>query len=449
VSSLCRECALPAALAHVPEVTAKDHDFWHPSNTLLTSYNALMTEGLRAATAPYCRPIEDSPDITPAVARTFDWFAAAAIGTWIACGLWPVGSIVSGRLTGVPAVLFVMMFAIYGAAVCIMLMLPRQQRQVRRWVPVTLTAVQSVTAIAINADTILYLNGSGMGLGLIVIVAAELPYFLRQRDTWAVIVVQTVVLTAVIGGTISWLELATFALASIGFQMFAAASSILLISEGRARTNLTRANAELSATRELLAETSRTSERLRISRDLHDTLGHHLTALSLQLDVAARLSEGSAVEHVRQAHAITRLLLSDVRDVVSTLRESSRVNLAEAIRTLALQPTNAQVHLDIPEALVLDDPSQAEALLRAVQEILTNVARHARATNLWIQLQPTDGGVALQARDDGQGAESVIWGHGLTGMRERFDEYGGHVDVTAVHGKGFELRAFMPMPRLA
>src|SRR5204863_1503702 len=96
-----------------------------------------------------------------------------------------------------------------------------------------------------------------------------------------------------------------------------------------------RANAELHATRALLVEDSRVAERLRISRDLHDTLGHHLTALSLQLEVASRLASGPAAERVTEAHAITRLLLGDVRDVVSRLRESSHFDVAAAIRTLA------------------------------------------------------------------------------------------------------------------
>src|SRR4030095_15871945 len=106
-------------------------------------------------------------------------------------------------------------------------------------------------------------------------------------------------------------------------------------SEAAARDELATVNRELLSTRALLAESSRVEERLRISRDLHDTLGHHLTALSLQLDVASRLTEGKAADHVRQAHAIAKLLLSDVRNVVSELRGSARVDITQAIRSLA------------------------------------------------------------------------------------------------------------------
>ena len=254
---------------------------------------------------------------------------------------------------------------------------------------------------------------------------------------------------AVLGDALTTVEGMTFFVAALGFQVFAASSSILAISEARARNDFARANAELTATRELLAENSRTSERLRISRDLHDTLGHHLTALSLQLDVATRLSEGRAAEHVQQAHAVTRLLLSDVRNVVSSLRESSKLNLADAIKALAIQPVEARVHLDLPESLIVEDAARAETLLRAVQEVLTNTARHACAQNLWIRLEPTGSGIMLTARDDGQGTNVVSFGNGLRGMKERFQEHGGRVDVESGAGAGFEVRAFLPVPSSA
>jgi signal transduction histidine kinase len=342
-------------------------------------------------------------------------------------------------------------FAAYGAALIGLLTFGRRSAHPPLAVPVTLAAVESLAALFMNVDTSRHLHGTGVGLGFLVIVAAQLPYFLGSAATWTWIVAQTALLIWLLGGVSNGaaIEMLTFAGAALGFQAFAAASSILALSEGRARTNLARANAELTATRELLAESSRTSERLRISRDLHDTLGHHLAALSLQLDVAARLSNGHAAEHVRQAHAITRLLLTDVRDVVSALRDDRRINFTEALRTLASQPMRAQVHLDMPDTLLVDEPARAEALLRAVQELLTNTARHADAAHLWIRLQSVDAGVTLVAPDDGQGTDAVAWGNGLTGMRERFEEYGGRVDVVSVRGNGFEVRAFMPLTRSA
>ena len=129
---------------------------------------------------------------------------------------------------------------------------------------------------------------------------------------------------------------------------------------------------------------SRVNERTRISRELHDLLGHHLTALSLNLEVAGHLSEGRAKEHVQQAHTLARLLLTDVREVVSQLREDGAIDLATALLPLAENVPALDIHMDIEEPLTVDDPERAHVLLRCTQEIITNAVRHAGARNLWI-----------------------------------------------------------------
>ena len=389
----------------------------------------------------------DSPSMTPAASRLFQWFNAAALATWLACGLWPLSAVVTGQFTGTPALVYVVGFLAYGGMLVAILTLPHRIHAPTAFT--LLLVATSITAIGLNSLTNNYLNGTGMGLGLLALVAASLPYFIAAAPTWIWIVVQTAGLFVVLRTDLTAVDSATFALAAIGFQVFLAASSMLAISEGRARSNFGRVNAELTATRDLLAESSRTSERLRISRDLHDTLGHHLAALSLQLDVASRLSEGKVAEHVQQAHAITRLLLSDVRNVVSSLRESSRLNLADSIRALIRQPIDASVHLAIPDTLIVEDPARAETLLRAVQEIITNTTRHAHARNLWIDLAEADGGIMLTSRDDGRGTDPIRPGHGLTGMKERFEEHGGRVDVRSGRGRGFHVQAFVPLPSSA
>lgn len=407
----------------------------------------METDALRSTDRGHIPAIADRPLLTPQASRSFRWFDIAAAVTWAACGLWPLSAALSGQFPGAPALAYVIAFVLNGATLAAILTLPRRVRVPHApQVYLLLLVVESATAVALNALTAVYLHGTGAGLGFLVIVAATLPYFFTARPTWIWIGVQTVAMFAFLGGALTTVEGMTFFIAALGFQVFAASSSILAISEGRARTNFARANADLTATRELLAENSRTSERLRISRDLHDTLGHHLTALSLQLDVAARLSAGKAAEHVQQAHAITRLLLSDVRNVVSSLRESSKLNLADAIKALAIQPVEARVHLNLLETLIVEDAARAETLLRAVQEVLTNTARHACARNLWIELEATGGGIMLTARDDGQGTKVVSFGNGLRGMKERFQEHGGRVDVESGAGAGFEVRAFLPLP---
>jgi len=131
---------------------------------------------------------------------------------------------------------------------------------------------------------------------------------------------------------------------------------------------------------------------------------------------------------------------------VSQMRETGRVDLAQAVKAVTSEHGMMKIHLDIPETLPIDEPDRAHALVRCVQEIVTNATRHGEAANLWIRIAAQPGGIALHARDDGRGAREVVWGHGLTGMRERFAELSGSIDVTAGSGRGFEVRGFMPRP---
>ena len=90
------------------------------------------------------------------------------------------------------------------------------------------------------------------------------------------------------------------------------------------------------------------------------------------------------------------------------------------------------------------DAAKAEALVRCVQEVITNTLKHATAGNLWITLAPVAGGMTIRAWDDGRGTQRFQPGIGLTGMRERFAQFGGEVEVTTNSGRGFALQAFVP-----
>ena len=85
-----------------------------------------------------------------------------------------------------------------------------------------------------------------------------------------------------------------------------------------------------------------------------------------------------------------------------------------------------------------------QTLVRCVQEIITNTARHASAANLWITITQRADGIDLQARDDGRGSSELHWGNGLRGMRERFEELSGTVDFSSKVGAGFRVDAFVP-----
>jgi signal transduction histidine kinase len=151
-----------------------------------------------------------------------------------------------------------------------------------------------------------------------------------------------------------------------------------------------------------------------------------------------------AKEHVEKARSLTKLLLSDVREVVSSMREGNTLDLAGALDALVKDIPKPKIHLSLPEDLGIDEVARAQVILRCVQEIITNTVKHAGAKNLWIELERTSGGIKVHARDDGKGSKEVQAGHGLSGMRERLEGLGGKLQVSSSPGQGFALDAWVP-----
>ena len=244
----------------------------------------------------------------------------------------------------------------------------------------------------------------------------------------------------------SWFEAFLQCAMYVGFSCVAFVSSLVAKQQADSREELRRLNSELRATRTLLTESSRMSERMRISRELHDLVGHHLTALSLNLEVASHLVHGAAQEHVRQAQTVAKLLLSDVREVVSQLREGDTIDLSAALKTLVDGVPGLNIHLDLPPRFAVDDPLRAQVLLRCAQEIITNTVKHASASNLWLRCERTETNeLAIHARDDGRGAAGFKQGNGLTGMRERLAQVGGRLNIDTHLDRGFALDAWLPL----
>ena len=231
----------------------------------------------------------------------------------------------------------------------------------------------------------------------------------------------------------------------LAVSLFAFISGVVALRQNQARDELRKVNSELRATQALLADNTRIAERVRIARELHDLVGHHLTALTLNLEVATHMVEGKALEHVQQAHSLAKLLLADVREVVSDMRIDDKVDLSAALRTLVTGMPEPRIHLDLPLEVALTDPVRAQVMLRCAQEMITNAVRHARADNLWLVLQHDGERVALNARDDGQGVKKVEWGNGLNGMAERLETLGGSLEIETKPGAGFRLHAWVPV----
>ena len=247
--------------------------------------------------------------------------------------------------------------------------------------------------------------------------------------------------------SLTWITLSSLCIYFL-FKAFTCGLIVVAKREGTMRLQQAQIIAEMKARLEFLAESSRMSERLRISRELHDALGHGLTALALHLEVA--LNETHPVEvasHVRKSQLVARGMLSDVREVVGSLRaKNENIDLSAVLDALVSDIPGLRVHLTKPASISLWNPELANILIRYVQEIITNTVKHAEARNLWLSMKIDDGMLRLTAADDGKGGYNVkTSGHGLAGMRERFHELGGNIEILHSSGPGFSVSAILPL----
>ncbi|AVP98990.1 sensor histidine kinase [Ahniella affigens] len=317
-----------------------------------------------------------------------------------------------------------------------------------RFVRVPLLMAMNLAAVAIS-----WFSQSGLSGILLLVIAGVLPWMLSSRAAtiWAILQNASLLpvflgLTDEFGEPIyGWFDAVLQSFLYLGFSSFTFATSVVAKDQAEAREEQRRLNSELRATRALLAESSRIAERVRIARELHDLVGHHLTVLTLNLEVASHLVSGQGQEKVRQAQSVAKLLLSDVREVVGQMREDAEIDLGAALKALTDGVPEPKVHLDLNDSLKIENPLFAHVLLRTAQELLTNCMRHAEARNFWLSLNQSKQRIELNAHDDGRGAEAISAGNGLSGMLERFQEVGGGLNWQTAPGKGFSIEAWIPL----
>lgn len=227
------------------------------------------------------------------------------------------------------------------------------------------------------------------------------------------------------------------------FHFFALLMMNQARSEQQARQELQQTHQQLLATQDLLMMASQQQERSRIARDLHDVLGHHLTALTINLQVAGHLTQGEAKAKVDQCHQIAKLLLSDVREAVSALREQQHFSIHQALDKLLTSVPGLQVNWTCPSDVELADVNVAQQLLLIVKEALTNTLRHSQASVFYLSIQPLDGMLQLDIYDNGTVAPHWKPGNGLTGMQERVAACAGSL-VWQVKDRHFYLQLTLP-----
>jgi signal transduction histidine kinase len=238
-------------------------------------------------------------------------------------------------------------------------------------------------------------------------------------------------------------------------SVLALAITVGLGRAGRLRVDL--ANARAEAVEEAAGRRS-SEERLRISRELHDIIGHSLGTIAVQAGVGRHLIDtdpGSAAEALDNIARISRDSLDEVRAVVAALRDEEPpyqpapglddlLELIEGVRA-----TGLAVELTLPDDLEAVPRQTGAAVYRITREALTNVIRHAAATNVSVRVDHRDGRVEVAIRDDGAGGcaggqPALGTGHGIAGMRERAEALGGSLSAGPSSDGGFLVAASLP-----
>ncbi len=303
-----------------------------------------------------------------------------------------------------------------------------------------LLAIEAMCAIAV----IWFSPRSGAAPVLLVVLMAQIAMLYPPRVTVAAAIALNTALYLLLreGGHREPLLATTL---YVGFQAFAALSSHYAKTAETARDMLVRVNADLLATRALMADSARDSERLRLARELHDVAGHKLTAMTLNLRVLA----GDPALRQRRELAITAQLatelLDDIRRVVQNSRGGDGLDLQTALFALAAPLPNLRLHLSIVDDVLVTDAAIAETILRLVQEALTNSARHARARTLSVQLTRDDRRLSIRIDDDGHVNGPITEGSGLTGMRERVAAINGTMTVSTNDCGALRIEAALPL----
>jgi signal transduction histidine kinase len=239
-------------------------------------------------------------------------------------------------------------------------------------------------------------------------------------------------------------------------------SSRLLYQLETSTHELEEAHAQLQQYAKEIEELAITRERTRLAREIHDTLGHYLTIITIQLETISKLQErdpARAHAEIEEARRVAAQCMQEVRTAVAALRPTGIANLdlKGALTQLGSEFRSAvpdtELTLDLETTLPAHSAELQLALYRAAQEALTNVRKHARAANVLLRLRYENEKVELMVRDNGQETMAADQfprqgsGFGLIGLRERIELLGGQVSYGPADPSGYRVTVSIRVPR--
>lgn len=239
-----------------------------------------------------------------------------------------------------------------------------------------------------------------------------------------------------------------------------AVSVVALVASSLIGVSVAERRREQQREQRLLADNAAADERVRIARELHDVVAHHLSVMVVQANVVAEAMPADEIAQLSVQAIVDsgRRALAEMRRILDVLRaheddgarprspQPGLAQLGALVHSVRLAGLQVEVRIEgserpLPEALDL-------SAYRIAQEALTNVLRHAHARSASVRITYTSRAVELQVTDDGVGTssdEAQGWGHGLSGMRERALLLGGEFSSGPANGRGFSVRAVLPL----
>jgi signal transduction histidine kinase len=269
---------------------------------------------------------------------------------------------------------------------------------------------------------------------LLVLIATLLPSMFTRRQSILLIIMITVAHFVLYYAYYDDSFSSSFLHVIIYFmlQVFGFSAIETVHREAKAKEDLAAINQELLATRFMLKASSQKQERLRISRDLHDVIGHQLTALSLNLEVAKHKVPEEFKPLLQENLQLAKTLLTDVRQVVKEMRDEEQFDLISSLTNLISQLPNCQLTVNAsPE---INSLRLKQQLMLCLQEGISNALRHGKANQFTLSSDKVDNRLVIELSDNGSAIAKnspSLFGSGLLGLNERLADFSGKVALIA------------------
>lgn len=211
-----------------------------------------------------------------------------------------------------------------------------------------------------------------------------------------------------------------------------------------------RANLELKSYIEVAEENAEIRERKRISREIHDTLGHALTGISAGIDAVLVLVDMDKESAKKQLHNLSEIVRQGIVDVRRSLNKMRPGALEELTLKASLQAlikpytkiANLTIELDYQWGEVDFEKTTEIVIFRAIEEAITNSIRHGQAQHIWLKLTHDETHYYVAISDNGRGCQNIKYGFGLTQMQERLATIGGKVSYQGDDGFKIKIMFF-------